>query len=80
MRWTKEEKLKMVLEYKNNGYMPIVEGCSRRTMYEHIRRWAKAYDLYGESGYILIAFCLIIKDYFLRDLLISIFILASMKY
>ena len=50
MRWTKEEKLKMVLEYKNNGYMPIVEGCSRKTMYEHIRKWAKVYDLYGESG------------------------------
>ena len=50
MRWTKEEKLKMVLEYKNNGYTPIVEGCSRRTMYEHIRKWAKVYDLYGESG------------------------------
>ena len=50
MRWTKEEKLKMVLEYKNNCYTPIVEGCSRSTMYEHIRRWAKVYDLYGESG------------------------------
>ena len=40
----------MVLEYKNNGYTPIVEGCSRRTMYEHIRKWAKVYDFYGESG------------------------------
>ena len=40
----------MVLEFKNHGYTPIVEGCSRRTMYEHIRKWAKVYDLYGESG------------------------------
>ena len=50
MRWTKEEKLKMVLEYKNNGFTPIVEGCSRKTMYDRILRWAKVYDLYGESG------------------------------
>lgn len=50
MRWTKEEKLKMVLEYKKNGLTPTVEGCSRKTMYEHIRTWAKVYDIYGESG------------------------------
>ncbi len=50
MRWTKEEKLKMVLEYKKNGFTPTVEGCSRKTMYERIRKWAKVYDLYGESG------------------------------
>ena len=50
MRWTKEEKLKMVLEYKNNGYTPIVEGCSRRTMHNRIRRWVRVYELYGESG------------------------------
>ena len=50
MRWTKEEKLKMVLEYKNNGYTPIVDGCSRKTMHNHIRLWAKVYDLYGVSG------------------------------
>ena len=50
MRWTKEEKLKMVLEYKNTGYTPIVEGCSRHTMRVHIRKWAKVYDFYGESG------------------------------
>ncbi len=50
MRWTKEEKLKMVLEYKNNGFTPTVEGCSRHTMHDHIRKWTKVYDLYGESG------------------------------
>lgn len=50
MRWTKEEKLKMVLEYKKNGFTPTVEGCSRKTMYDHILRWAKIYDIYGESG------------------------------
>ena len=50
MRWTKEEKLKMVLEYKKNGLTPSFEGCSRKTMYEHIRIWAKVYDIYGESG------------------------------
>ena len=50
MRWTKEEKLKMVLEYKKNGFIPTVEGCSRKTMHEHIRNWAKVYDLYGENG------------------------------
>ena len=50
MRWTKEEKLKMVLEYKKNGFTPIVEGCSRKTMYDCILRWTKIYDIYGESG------------------------------
>ena len=50
MRWTKEEKLKMVLEYKNNGFTPIVEGCSRITMHDRIRKWSKVYELYGESG------------------------------
>ena len=50
MRWTKEEKLKMVLEYKKNGFTPTVEGCSRETMHNRIRMWAKVYDLYGESG------------------------------
>ena len=50
MKWTKEEKIKMVLEYKNNGFTPIVEGCSRKTMHIRIIRWAKVYDLYGESG------------------------------
>ncbi len=50
MRWTKEEKLKMVLEYKMNGFTPNVGGCSRKTMHERIRVWAKVYDLYGEDG------------------------------
>ena len=50
MRWTKEEKLKMVLEYKNNGFTPTVDGCSRKVMHNHIRIWAKVYDIYGESG------------------------------
>ena len=50
MRWTKEEKLKMVLEYKKNGFTPIVDGCSRKTMYDIILRWTKIYDIYGESG------------------------------
>ena len=50
MRWTKEEKLKMVLEYQMNGFTPIVSGCSKKTMYEQIRGWAKVYNLYGEDG------------------------------
>lgn len=50
MRWTKEEKLKMVLEYKKNRCTPFVEGCSKRTMYRRIKAWAKVYDIYGESG------------------------------
>lgn len=50
MRWTKEEKLKMVLEYKKNGFTPTVEGCSRKTMRDRILVWAKIYDAYGESG------------------------------
>ena len=50
MRWTKEEKLKMVLEYKKNGFTPIVDGYSRKTMYDIILRWTKIYDIYGESG------------------------------
>ena len=37
MRWTKEEKLKMALEYKKNGFTPTVEGCSRKTMYNNKR-------------------------------------------
>ncbi len=50
MRWTKEEKLKMVLEYKKSGFTPVVNGCSRKTMHKHILAWARVYDLYGESG------------------------------
>ncbi len=50
MRWTKEEKLRMVLEYKKNGFTPTVEGCSRKTMYGRILAWAKIYDTHGESG------------------------------
>ena len=50
MRWTKEEKLKMVLEYKKNNFTPSVEGCTRKTMYNHIKIWVKAYDIYGENG------------------------------
>ena len=50
MRWTKEEKLKMVLEYRKSGFTPIVEGCSRKTMHNHIRIWERVYDLYGECG------------------------------
>lgn len=50
MKWTKEEKLKMVLEYKKNCYIPTVKGYSRNTVYHHIITWAKIYDIYGESG------------------------------
>ena len=50
MRWTKEEKLKMVLEYKKNGFTPFVEDCSKKTMHDHIRIWERVYDLCGESG------------------------------
>ena len=50
MRWTKEEKLKMVLEYKKNGFTPTVEGCSRETMHKRIRVWEKVYDIYGKRG------------------------------
>ena len=50
MRWTKEEKLKMVLEYKKNGFTPTVEGCSRETMHRRIIKWTKVYDIYGENG------------------------------
>ena len=50
MRWTKEEKLKMVLEYKKNGFTPIVEGCLRNSIRIQIRKWARVYDLYGKHG------------------------------
>ena len=50
MRWTKEEKLKMVLEYKKNGFTPVVKGCTKKTMYNHITMWVKIYDIYGENG------------------------------
>ena len=40
----------MVLEYKSNGFTPTVEGCSRHTMRVRIRKWAKIYDIYGESA------------------------------
>ena len=50
MRWTKDEKLKMVLEYKKNGFTPIVEGCSKQTMHKRIRMWARVYDIHGERG------------------------------
>lgn len=50
MRWTKEEKLKMVLEYRKNGFTPIVDGCSRTTMRKRIVRWSRVYELYGENG------------------------------
>ena len=40
----------MVLEYKKSGFTPIVDGCSRKTMYDLILRWVKIYDIYGEIG------------------------------
>ena len=50
MKWTKEEKLKMVLEYKNDHIIPDVEGYSRSTIGHIIRVWYRVYELYGESG------------------------------
>ena len=50
MRWTKEEKLKMVLEYKNKGVIPYVAGCARSTMGHNIAMWFRVYELYGEDG------------------------------
>ena len=50
MRWTKEEKLKMVLEYKKSGFTPFVDGCSRITMRKRIIMWSRVYELYGENG------------------------------
>ena len=50
MRWTKEEKLKMVLEHKKSGFTPIVGGCSRATMHKRILLWSRVYELYGENG------------------------------
>ena len=50
MRWTKEEKLKMVLEYKKSGFIPIVDGCSIKTMQNNILVWVRVYETYGEDG------------------------------
>ena len=50
MRWTKEAKLKMVLEYKNNGVIPTVEGYSRSGFTRTLISWTRVYELYGESG------------------------------
>ena len=50
MKWTKEEKLKMVLEYKKNGFTPIVDGCSIKTMQNNILVWVRVYETYGECG------------------------------
>ena len=50
MRLTKEEKLKMVLEYKRSSFIPIVDGCSIKTINRHIITWARVYEVYGESG------------------------------
>ncbi len=40
----------MVLEYKKNGFTPIVEGCGKKTLHDHIRKWRRIYELYGENG------------------------------
>ena len=40
----------MVLEYKKSGFTPTVEGCAKKTLYGHIRKWSRVYELYGESG------------------------------
>ena len=50
MKWTKEEKLKMVLEYKNKGIIPCVTGCTRKTFVRTLISWTRVYELYGESG------------------------------
>ena len=50
MRWTKDEKLKMVLEYKNKGFIPYVTGCSRNSFTRRLISWTRVYELYGESG------------------------------
>ena len=40
----------MVLEYKNNGVIPYVEGCSRKAFIRSLISWARVYEIYGESG------------------------------
>ena len=50
MRWTKEEKLKMVLEYKNKGIIPCVTECTRDSFTRTLISWTRVYELYGESG------------------------------
>ena len=35
MRWTKEEKLKMVLEYKKNGFTPTVYALQYKTPHQY---------------------------------------------
>ena len=40
----------MVLEYRKNGFTPIVDGCSRTTMRKRIVRWSRVYEIYGENG------------------------------
>ena len=40
----------MVLEYRKNGFTPIVDGCSRTTMRKRIVRWSRVYELYSENG------------------------------
>lgn len=50
MKWTKEEKLKMVLEYKNNGVIPCLAGHTRKGFTRTLISWTRVYELYGESG------------------------------
>ena len=40
----------MVLEYKNNGVIPCVTGCSRKAFARTLISWTRVYELYGESG------------------------------
>ena len=50
MRWTFEEKLKMVKDYLKDGTIPYVEHCSRKSLAHAIRLWARAYNLHGDAA------------------------------
>lgn len=49
MRWTKEEKLKMVLEYKKSGFTPIVDvlQIADKEMYANKTYLKEKYNMKG---------------------------------
>ncbi|MCQ2795679.1 MAG: IS3 family transposase, partial [Bacilli bacterium] len=50
MRWTVEEKLRFIKQYKKNRAVEKVDGCTEHTMLNRVKRWVAVYNAYGING------------------------------
>lgn len=50
MRWSVEEKLRFIKQYKKNRTVEKVDGCTEHTMLNRVKRWVAVYNTYGING------------------------------